>query len=77
MMCLRIRSVLLSSRGIMCSCKTPAREEKRRGPWGSACPCPGAHSCWGEQEGGTGEESVQKVLQWWLIRRCILKGYIF
>lgn len=28
MMCLRIRHVLLSSRGIMCSCKMPAREEK-------------------------------------------------
>lgn len=31
-------------------------------PWSSAFLCPGAHICWGEQEGTTGAESVQKAL---------------
>ena len=57
--CLRVSHVLLTSRGIVCSCETPVCvQEERRGPLGFSLPHPWAYGHWGQQEAGTDAETV-------------------
>lgn len=53
------------------------QQEKSRGPLGFSFPLYWSPQLLGRTGGGHWCRVCRKHLQWWLIRRCILKGYAF